>query len=449
MNSLMTGGIIAAVLAGWTQVKAFASYVSSFVVVQASLDDTTSFLVRNHLRADWRRLPSGQHIYKIKFISFVGRNYSTRVPFKLPAADSVYFKKWPLLVHDNGSELRLSYIRGTINIEEVIRHCLRTSDEALAMDTISRYRVVQCVGRDKSMMFDARDSSGSIGSNAVPASATLNDNIYVDISRDKSFMYDAALWNFNVAKVSPFEDLYYDEEVTKYIEQARQWLSRKQWYAERSIPWRRGWLLHGPGGTGKTSLARAVAQDLGIPVFQFFLSTLSDQEFIEKWNGMDVPCMALLEDFDNVFDGREPVGKTSLTFDSVLNQISGLSSHNGVFVVVTTNRIEKIDPAMGVDFKNGLSTRPGRIDTVIEVGAMNERSRGLMAHRILRDWPTLIEKAVACSEGMTPAQFQEECLQRALKQMQEDDALDQLLRERADRYMVALTRNGVTNMELQ
>jgi SpoVK/Ycf46/Vps4 family AAA+-type ATPase len=124
-----------------------------------------------------------------------------------------------------------------------------------------------------------------------------------------------------------------------------------------------------------------------------------------------------------VFHGREPFGKTTLSFDTVLNQISGMSSANGIFLVVTTNDVTKIDPAMGVSFDDdGVSTRPGRIDTVIEVGNLDDRGRLAMAKRILRDWPDLIAKLVIKHEDVTPAQFQEICLQAALQRMHLEDS---------------------------
>ena len=70
-----------------------------------------------------------------------------------------------------------------------------------------------------------------------------------------------------------------------------------------------GWCLYGPPGTGKTALARAIAEDLDMPLFVYSLGRCSTR----TWSGpgptcrRHVPCVALFEDFDNVFHGRENV----------------------------------------------------------------------------------------------------------------------------------------------
>jgi len=226
----------------------------------------------------------------------------------------------------------------------------------------------------------------------------------------------------------PLEGLFFDDEILRYFDQARRWLSLGDWYLERQIPWRRGWLLHGPGGTGKSSIAKAVGQMLGIPVFHFYMATLSDQEFIERWDQMSTPCVALLEDFDNVFHGREnQTAHKSLTFDCVLNQISGVASINGVFLIVTTNHLEHIDSALGVEsnLEGGISTRPGRVDSVIKVGYINAHNRRGMAEKILKDWPDLVEEVLGKHDQMpeiTPIQWQETLIQAALERMKAEDS---------------------------
>lgn len=178
--------------------------------------------------------------------------------------------------------------------------------------------------------------------------------------------------------------------------------------------------------TGKTSLVRAIAYDLDLPIYSFDLSTMSNEELIEKWKLMKTytPCIALIEDIDAVFDGRKNrLGEYGggLTFDCFLNCIGGIENCNGVMLIVTTNNIEDIDEALGVPRKdkdmNGtlISTRPGRIDRALELKKLTEECRVKIARRILKDYPKYINEVVEKGDGDTGAQFQERCTQIALE----------------------------------
>jgi hypothetical protein len=178
--------------------------------------------------------------------------------------------------------------------------------------------------------------------------------------------------------------------------------------------------------TGKTSLVRAVAYDLDLPIYSFDLSTMSNEELIEKWKLMKThtPCIALMEDIDAVFEGRKNrLGEYGggLTFDCLLNCIGGIENCDGVMLVVTTNKIEDIDEALGIPRKdrdsNGtmISTRPGRIDRALELKELNEECRVKIAVRILKDYPEYISEVVKMGDGDTGAQFQERCTQIALE----------------------------------
>jgi SpoVK/Ycf46/Vps4 family AAA+-type ATPase len=239
----------------------------------------------------------------------------------------------------------------------------------------------------------------------------------LNTSTDKSFRYAQSDYLLDVEEDDPFEGLYYSDAVLDCVENMKLWFSMQKWYSERNIPWRRGALFHSKcGATGKSSMAKAIAKTLGIPMYVFHLATMSDQEFIEKWESMDTPCMPLFEDFDTVFNKRENLTEHKrLTFECILNQISGVQSRSGILLIVTTNRIECIDEALGVacDTEGTMSTRPGRIDEVIEFGMLSELHKFAMARSILRDWPKDILSVVASSGEVTPMQFNELCVQRA------------------------------------
>ena len=72
------------------------------------------------------------------------------------------------------------------------------------------------------------------------------------------------------------------------LSDARRFLARQQWYADRGIPWRRGYLLHGVPGGGKTSLIGALAGELNARIFWLSLSTPGMNDALlnnREWGG--------------------------------------------------------------------------------------------------------------------------------------------------------------------
>ena len=216
------------------------------------------------------------------------------------------------------------------------------------------------------------------------------------------------------------DNLIFPQRVKDLINEIELWRNNRDWYADKGIPWKRGWLLYGPPGTGKTALARAFAEDLNMPIYVFNLAEMGNHELIKAWTEMqvNVPCIALIEDIDNVFHGRENVvrrgsmmsmmlgrdekkggnGKNDdgmrdmfapLTFDCLLNCLDGVERTDGIFTIITTNDLTKIDPALGQPRKlpdgttEFISTRPGRIDKAVELTYMEPADKKLMAKRIL------------------------------------------------------------------
>lgn len=144
----------------------------------------------------------------------------------------------------------------------------------------------------------------------------------------------------------------------RIVADLKTFLSQEEKYVRRGIPWHRGLLMHGKPGTGKTSLAKALAMELGLDLYFLSMSDMrSDRDLIERTSQISGTAILLLEDVDSFkpMTDREAEG---ITMSGMLNVLDGVTSPHGLIVIMTTNHIEKLDDAI---------IRPGRIDMVVEI----------------------------------------------------------------------------------
>ncbi|WRT63973.1 uncharacterized protein IL334_000900 [Kwoniella shivajii] len=150
------------------------------------------------------------------------------------------------------------------------------------------------------------------------------------------------------------------EGVSERIEKdLRSFLGRGKWYAERGIPYRRGYLLHGPPGSGKTSYIQALAGALHYNICLLNLAErgLTDDKLNHLLGLVPERSFILLEDVDSAFSRRvqtsEDGFKSSVTFSGLLNALDGVASSEERIIFMTTNHYDRLDPAL---------IRPGRVD---------------------------------------------------------------------------------------
>ena len=163
-----------------------------------------------------------------------------------------------------------------------------------------------------------------------------------------------------------FSTLFFDPGVEARIrEHIDNWLANKDTMMSRGLLFKTGILLYGEPGTGKTSIAKAIATYLNCALITIDMSTfkyINIPDITETINADDSTYVILLDDIDviitNSRDDESTLDDKGM-IHKMLSFLDSTNSPNNVFFVATTNKIELFDAAI---------TRSGRFDDIIEIG---------------------------------------------------------------------------------
>ncbi len=182
------------------------------------------------------------------------------------------------------------------------------------------------------------------------------------------------------------------------VNDAQAFFASKQWYRDRAIPWRRGYLLHGAPGCGKSSIAHALASHLGMNIAVLSLASVAgDTPLRSLMQTMPPKCLLLMEDIDAAFAKREGKDSEMVTFSGLLNALDGIAAAEGRILVMTTNHLDQIDPAL---------RRPGRSDVEVEIEVADESQARRMFLRFFPEQSDLAGLFAQRNAGQSPAAIQ-------------------------------------------
>jgi transitional endoplasmic reticulum ATPase len=181
----------------------------------------------------------------------------------------------------------------------------------------------------------------------------------------------------------PWSEIGGLDEIKRELQEAVEWPMRfPDMYRQLGHAIPKGILLHGPSGTGKTLLAKAIATESEAN----FIS-VKGPELISKWIGESErgireifrrarqasPCIIFFDEVDSIapirgggMEGGGGHGSTERVVSQLLTEMDGIQEMHGVVVIAATNRVDIIDMAL---------LRPGRFDKVIYVPNPDVKTR--------------------------------------------------------------------------
>ncbi|UVS68358.1 CDC48 family AAA ATPase [Nitrososphaera viennensis] len=208
-----------------------------------------------------------------------------------------------------------------------------------------------------------------------------------------------------------WEDIGGLQQVKEELAEAIEWpLKHGDLFAQADVRPPKGILLHGPPGTGKTMIAKAVAA-----TSEANFISIKGPELISKWVGESekgvrevfrkarqaAPCVVFFDELDAIAPRRGSEGDAHVTervISQMLTEMDGLEDLKGVVVIGATNRPDIIDEAL---------LRPGRFDRILEVPVPDKEARKQILQIHTRKKPLAsdvdLDKMVEMTEGMTGA----------------------------------------------
>lgn len=226
-------------------------------------------------------------------------------------------------------------------------------------------------------------SSGKIPHTfSISVWGTLDRNVLLEVLLEAKAVYDAAhpqslyyytnasyadSWSSNILQRRELSTIYLPAQlVQEIVADFQRFFDAKDRYHQLGIPWRRGWLFHGPPGTGKSSLVQALSSYFSVPIHYLSLTAVnSARELMTLFHETVNPAIVLIEDADclQVMQERtkedKKQGLSTVVLSDLLNVLDGLVATEGRLVILTTNHRGKLDAAL---------LRAGRVDREFHLG---------------------------------------------------------------------------------
>lgn len=384
---------------------------------QNLMDSTTSGLLVEYLRTKGRALGYKEDLWDARSVWIRDEGRPRTIFFRKPIySHTVFLYKGAVLIlapptlnkeSDKVSKYgNIRYLRGTVNWKKLLIDAQKWSSDKDDSHHVSRFQIFQLSG------------GGGRGAGDVKVNKSVKDmqGVYDGDHSDEPVGFHSEEIGWARSERDLMSALALSPTMRELIRDAKFWSSHQEWYKKRRIAWRRGYLLYGKPGTGKTSIVRALAEQLDVPIYIFDISSMNNQELFEAWNSAkdQGARIMLFEDIDTVFHGRTNVlPHSTLDFGVLLNLLDGIKQNDGVMFIATSNHPEHIDVALGAVKEGGKSTRPGRIDRTFELPDLSEEGRFKIAKRILLDeeWAARVASEAV---GECGAEFQDRCICEAL-----------------------------------
>ncbi len=286
-TKLLAGSAVIGLIAGfWGRIKTVAwKFFNLFVQQVELIDDITATAVVGHLIKNYPRSRLYEKTYGAAYEHTQDNRYGL-IPYEMfGKRDIIFWNGWFPFLFTTGkggapapgqtatagnqerSPAKITFIRRTVDVESIIKGaCDERNAAAWNVDYHHKKRVRRFFIRHIPAVAAGKTGAAAAGTAGL---AWYQQNHFRLLQHTIE-----QLGKRVTASKSPLEDLIFPQRIKDLIREILLWRNNKDWYQDRGIPWKRGWLCYGPPGTGKTALARAFAEELDMPIFVYNLSEI-------------------------------------------------------------------------------------------------------------------------------------------------------------------------------
>lgn len=277
---------------------------------------------------------------------------------------------------------------------------------------------LQCI-REKMDVIDLEDDT--IEAEVLDSLAVTQEHFKFSLGQsDPSALRETAVEVPNVT----WDDIGGLEKVKQELQETVQYpVEHPELFEKYGMSPSKGVLFYGPPGSGKTLLAKAIANEC-----QANFISVKGPELLTMWFGESesnvrevfdkarqaAPCVLFFDELDSIARARgssagDAGGAGDRVINQILTEIDGVGVKKNVFVIGATNRPDVLDPAI---------MRPGRLDQLVYIPLPDEKSRVQIFQAALKKSPVAVdvslEALAKALEGYSGADITEIC-QRACK----------------------------------
>lgn len=224
-------------------------------------------------------------------------------------------------------------------------------------------------------ILSGRTATDSLGRAPSVESLLLTCGKWTTVLHDEIYVFDSGFWTksrelYSAVHSAKWEDVILDPTMKQnLIHDVCTFFDSRNTYQEYSVPWKRGVILHGIPGCGKTMSIKALMNDMSArDIASLYVKSFDGcqgrkrciRDIFQHARTM-APCLLIFEDLDSLVQDE--------LRSYFLNEIDGLENNHGILMIGSTNHIERLDPS--------ISKRPSRFDRKYHFKLPNEHERFL------------------------------------------------------------------------